>query len=102
MIYITALLYKKEGKETAFHEYENAVLPILKEYNGILIHRIRPTKENYVGKSTEEQPYEIHLISFPSEEDFNGYLKDSKRISFNHLKEESLKMGYIYKGERLK
>ena len=101
MIYLTVLLYIKEGKEDVFQEYENAVLPFLNEYNGILIHRLRPEHENYIGNSTEEQPYEIHLISFSSDDDFKNYLKDSKRISLNHLKDESLKCSYLYKGEKL-
>ena len=101
MIYLTVLLFVKKGKETVFLEYENAVLPILKDYQGLLIHRIRPSHENYIGESSEEKPYEIHLISFPSENHFKSYLKDSKRISFNHLKEESLKLSYLYKGEKL-
>ena len=100
MIYLTVLLYIKTGKENVFQAYENAVLPILKKYDGVLIHCLRPTHENYIGDSTEEQPYEIHLISFPSEINFKGYLQDPKRISFNHLKDESLRCSYIYKGEK--
>lgn len=101
MIYLTVLLFIKTGKESVFEEYENTVLPILKEYNGIIIHRLRPNYENYIGNSTEEQPYEIHLISFPSNNDFKAYLQDSKRLSFNSLKDDSLKYSYIYKGEKL-
>lgn len=101
MIYLTVLLFVKEGKESVFQEYENSVLSILKEYSGVLIHRLKPTHENYIGDSTEEQPYEIHLISFPTDKDFKNYIQDSKRISFNHLKDESLRCSYIYKGEKL-
>ncbi|MDO6801512.1 hypothetical protein Q4595_03520 [Wenyingzhuangia sp. 1_MG-2023] len=101
MIYLTALLFVKQGKETVFQEYENTVLPILKKYKGVLMYRLRPTSENYIGNSTDEQPYEIHLLSFPSDHDFKNYLEDSKRISFNHLKDESIKSSYLYKGEKL-
>ncbi|NJB83091.1 DUF1330 domain-containing protein [Wenyingzhuangia aestuarii] len=101
MIYLTVLLYVKKGKEKVFVEYENAVLPILKEHNGVLIHRLRPLEENYIGTSTEEQPYEIHLISFASDQHFKAYLQDSKRASFDALKNESLRLSYIYKGEKL-
>lgn len=101
MIYLTVLLFVKAGKETVFQEYENAVLSILKEYKGVLIHRLRPTKETYIGHSTEELPYEIHLLSFPSETDFKGYLQDSKRISLNPLKENAIQFSYLYKGEKL-
>lgn len=101
MIYLTVLLYIKEGKETVFQEYENAVLPILDIYKGVLIHRIRPIHQNYIGDSTEEQPYEIHLISFPNDDNFKSYIQDSKRVSFSDLKDESLRCSYIYKGEKL-
>jgi hypothetical protein len=69
MIYITQLIYIKEGSEHIFHQFEDVAIPIISNYNGKLLLRIRPTPENIVHVQTEP-PYEIHLISFATEQDF--------------------------------
>lgn len=100
MIYLTILLFIKEGQEEVFNQYENEMLPLMKGYNGKIIYRIRPEKESYIY-SEEEKPYEIHFVSFESEADFQNYLKDKRRSQFLHLKEESIKSTMLVKGEQL-
>ena len=34
MIYITQLIYIKEGQEKMFHEFEDVAIPIIAKYNG--------------------------------------------------------------------
>ena len=34
MIYLTLMIFIKEGKETIFHEFEDLAIPLLKDYNG--------------------------------------------------------------------
>lgn len=100
MIYITALIFIKEDKEDVFNEYESSVLPILNNYNGKLIYRIRPTKENFIS-SENELPYELHFISFETNEDFKGFINDSKRKSFESLKEDAIKSTFLIQGEKI-
>lgn len=100
MIYLTALMFVKEGKEDVFNEYESHVLPILKDYNGKLIYRIRPKEEDFIN-TEEEKPFEIHFISFNTQEGFSGYINDEKRKSFENLKIDSIKSSFIVKGEKL-
>ncbi|MCV9385531.1 DUF1330 domain-containing protein [Reichenbachiella ulvae] len=100
MIYLTMMIFVKEGKEQIFDEFEAQAIPILKDYQGELIYRIRTKKEDYLVNS-EETPYEIHFISFPSEEDFHRFAKDERRKEFIHLKEESIKYSYLVKGVKL-
>ncbi|MGB1041670.1 MAG: hypothetical protein ACPGVD_12405, partial [Flavobacteriales bacterium] len=75
MIYLTQLIFIKPGKEEQFLEFEKIAIPLLEKYNGRIIYRIRPKKENFVSEE-KETPYEIHFISFESEKDFNEFMKD--------------------------
>lgn len=100
MIYLTMMIFVKKGKEKIFHQFEALALPILKDYFGKLIYRIRPTKETYIS-AEEELPYEIHFISFNSEQDFVNFTKDKRRKEFLHLKKDSIKSIFLVKGTKL-
>lgn len=101
MIYITQLIFVKEGKEATFHKFENFAIPLMGKYNGKMLYRIRPTQESIIS-STKEMPYEVHFISFDSEKDLGEFLKDDSRLSYIHLKNESIRSTLIVKGEELK
>ncbi len=100
MIYITAFLFVKKGKEAVFKTYESLVLPILNTYNGTLIYRMRPTQENFVTFE-DDLPYEVHFISFNSDEDFMSFINDEERKRFNNLKEDSIRSTFITKGKKI-
>ena len=100
MIYITQLIYLKEGQEEAFYEFENVVLPLLWKYNGQLLLRLRPTNSTFVDNSIEP-PFEIHLVAFENEEGLAGYTHDETRKSYLHLKEQSVKSVVLIKGSQV-
>lgn len=89
MLYITLLLFVTAGKEDIFNEYEEKVLPILARYNGTLLYRIRPGKEQHII-AAGEYPYEIHVVSFKTPLDFEQYKMDEERLSYSHLFKESV------------
>jgi uncharacterized protein (DUF1330 family) len=99
-IYITQLIYIKEGQEKVFDEFESKVIPIISKYNGKLILRLRPTPETIIEKNTET-PYELHLVEFESEEDFKHFLQDEERKKILHLKDQSLRTSLLIKGASL-
>jgi uncharacterized protein (DUF1330 family) len=100
MIYITQLIYIKEGKEEIFHAFENIAIPTISKYNGRLTLRIRPD-DNAIIENNIEKPYEIHLVEFDSEEDFENFKKDEERKKFLHLKEKSIKSSILIQGKKL-
>ncbi len=100
MIYITQLIFIKKGKEAVFNEFEALAIPIISDYNGKLIYRLRPTQDNYIT-SEEELPYEIHFVSFDSEQDFVNFSNDERRKSFLHLKNDAIKSSFLVKGVKL-
>ena len=100
MIYITQLIYIIEGQENVFDEFENiAILTILK-YNGQLLLRIRPNENSFIEHHIEK-PYEIHLVEFASEQDFENFKHDEERKKFLHLKEQSIKTTILIQGKKL-
>jgi hypothetical protein len=67
-----------EGVEH-FRAYEDAVLPLLPEFNGCLERRLR----------NQDGTTEMHIISFASDADFQNYRNDSRRTSQAWLLEKS-------------
>ena len=100
MLYITLLIYVCNEKEDVFREFENLALPMLDDYNGKLLLRLRPNETSIVSVEGES-PYEVHFLSFESEQDFNAYIQDPRRKEFLHLKEESIKATLLVKGEKV-
>ena len=100
MIYITQLVFVKNGKEAVFHKFEDFVIPLITKYNGRMMYRVRPAENSFVS-ALEERPYEIHIVSFDSEQDFQNFMRDDSRLNYIHLKDESVKSTVIVKGVKL-
>lgn len=100
MIYITQFIYIIEGQERIFHEFENIAIPIISKYNGQLLIRLRPS-ENEIIECNMESPYEVHIIQFNSDADFERFMKDEERKQFLHLKEKSIRTSILIKGQKL-
>ena len=62
-----------------FRAYEDAVLPLLPEYNGRLERRLR----------NQDGTVEMHIVSFASEADFQNYRNDPRRTAQAWLLEKS-------------
>ncbi len=100
MIYLTQLIYIKEGQENVFHQFEEIAMPAILKYNGSLLLRVRPDN-NAVIETNIEKPYEIHLVEFDTEQDFENFKQDEERKKFLHLKEQSVRASLLIKGIKL-
>ena len=100
MIYITQLIFIKEGKEEKFLEFERHAIPLMEKYNGKIIYRLRPSSDDFIDANIE-LPYEIHFILFDSEQNLAKFMKDDSRLGFIHLKDESVKSMLLVKGEQI-
>lgn len=100
MIFFTQLIYIREGQEEVFHQFEDIAIPAIAKYNGRLLLRIRPKEQSYI-QSAIEAPYEIHLVEFDSESDFENFMKDEERKRFLHLKERSIRSSILIKGQKM-
>lgn len=100
MIYITQLIYIKEGQEEAFFEFEDIAIPTIAKYNGKLLIRIRP-EDNSIIECNIEKPFEVHFVQFESEADFENFKHDDERKKFLHLKEQSIKASILIQGMKI-
>jgi len=94
MIYITQLIYVIKGREDVFHQFEDIAIPTILKYNGRLTLRVRPNK-NSIIESNIEVPYEVHLVEFDTQKDFDNFKEDEERKKFLHLKEDSIKSAIL-------
>lgn len=97
MIYLTQLIYIKPGQEKVFDAFESVALPLIARYRGQLLLRVRPDASAVIDGDANP-PYEIHLVSFPEQSDFEAFGKDPQRASFLHLKEASVDRIVLIKG----
>ena len=100
MLFYTQLIYIHEGKESVFHTFEDRVLPLLGRYNGKLLYRVRPELQNVVATNVDH-PYELHLVSFATREDFIAYANDKERQQYLSLKNESVAKVVLIEGVQL-
>lgn len=100
MIYVTQLIYIVPGEEKTFDEFERVAIPIISKYNGRMLFRVRPTDASFIEYSVDK-PYEIHLVEFDSQQDFDNFKKDEERKKFLHLKEQSIKSSIMIQGTKL-
>jgi len=100
MILITQLIYILKGQETVFDEFEAVAIPLISKYNGRLLLRVRPGEKEYVEYNIE-RPYEIHLVEFESDHDFENFMHDEERKRFLHLKEKAIRTSILIKGTKL-
>ena len=100
MVYVTQLIYLKEGQEKAFLEFENVAIPIISKYNGKLLIRVRPHEDSFIENHIDK-PYEIHLVQFDSEKDLQHFMRDEERKKFLYLKEQSIKSSILIQGIKI-
>jgi len=100
MIYITQLIYIIDGQEDVFHQFEDIAIPIILKYNGRLILRMRPKNDSIIELNIEK-PYEVHLVEFDSQQDFDNFKEDEERKKFLHLKQKSIKSSILIQGIEL-
>jgi uncharacterized protein (DUF1330 family) len=100
MIILTQLIYIIEGQEKVFDEFESIAIPTILKYNGRLLLRVRPSANNFI-ESHIENPYEIHLVEFETQQDFDNFKQDKERNKFLHLKDQSIKASILIQGMKL-
>jgi antibiotic biosynthesis monooxygenase (ABM) superfamily enzyme len=78
--YILVRIWIHRGLETEFEAYESKVSRIMARYGGVIECAIRTSKAPDGGS---DQPFEIHVLRFPSRELYNAYLDDAERRSLS-------------------
>jgi hypothetical protein len=97
MLYLTQLVYVNDGEERTFQAFEDVAIPLISKYRGELLLRIRPNAESIISTGIEV-PYEIHLVRFDSEDDFQRFSDDDERQRALHLKNASVRKSLLVRG----
>ena len=95
---MTQLIYLNEGQEQVFEAFEAVAIPAIRRYNGSLLLRVRPAPESVIAGEMEA-PYEIHLVRFHAESDFEAFKADEERKKFLHLREQSIRSSLLILGK---
>lgn len=90
MIQVIALLYASENGVNGLREFESHAIPILRNHGGTLI------SASYNDAKLASEPDEIHVIQFPSIENFEAYKCDPKIISLASLKTKMIREMHVY------
>lgn len=99
-LYLTVLLYLVPGQEEVFAQYEDLALSLLGEHGGELLYRLRPRATEVVS-SGADQPYEIHLLTFPDEYAFEQFLQNPARLAYAGLRAQAIRQTVIIKGHQV-
>jgi uncharacterized protein (DUF1330 family) len=97
MMFVTQLIYLHPGKESVFDEFESVAIPLIRKHGGELLLRVRPAADNVIERSIDI-PYEIHIVTFPSDEAFAAFAKDEAREGVLHLKDDSVRSSLLVRG----
>jgi antibiotic biosynthesis monooxygenase (ABM) superfamily enzyme len=79
-LYILVRLWIRRGLETEFEAYERKVSRIMVRYGGV-IERVIRTSGASDGRSDE--PFEVHVLRFPSRDLYDAYRDDAERLSLS-------------------
>lgn len=81
-------LFVHPGQETALRQFEQHAAQIMQKYGGRLEHVIHPIA--WEQTVAADCPYEIHLVRFPTLEQFEAYRHDPDLAQLLPLREAAI------------
>ncbi len=80
---LCVLLWASDGHAAELIEYEDQVLGLIPEHGGTVIQRVR-------SAGTGADPFEVHILEFPSEQALDAYMKDDRRQALGSLRDQAI------------
>jgi antibiotic biosynthesis monooxygenase (ABM) superfamily enzyme len=77
-LYILVRLWIHTGLEAEFEAYERKVSRIMARYGGVIERAIRRASDD-----GSDEPFEVHVLKFPSRDLYNAYQNDAARRSLS-------------------
>ena len=90
---LCVLLWSHPGEEAGLSDYEDTVLGLLAEHNGVVVSRVR-------RKDAGDGPLEVHVIEFADQVALDGYLADPRRLASAELRERVVARTEIFEVDR--
>ena len=79
-LYIIVRVWIRRGLEAEFETYERKVSRIMSRYGGAIERAIRVSRASSDGS---DEPFEVHVLKFPSRDRYDAYLGDAERLSLS-------------------
>jgi len=79
-LYIVVRLWVNRGREAEFEAYERKVSRIMARYGGAIERAIRLPR---TSDDVSDQPFEVHVLTFPSRDRYDAYRDDAERRSLD-------------------
>lgn len=86
VLLVLARLFIHPGQEEAFRRFETAAARIMARYGGRIDRVIRPLS----ALPASPLPHEIHLVCFPSQEQFDAYRADAELAALAPLRQRAI------------
>jgi hypothetical protein len=82
-ITLVCMLWSRPGQDDALIAYEDKVLELLGDHEGILLNRLRSDGQD--GRALE-----VQLFEFPSDAELDGYLGDPRRAAMSSERDAAI------------
>jgi len=79
-LYIIIRLWIHRGREAEFESYEHKMSRIMARYGGLIERAIRTSGASDDGS---DEPFEVHLLKFPSRDLYDAFRDDAERRSLS-------------------
>jgi antibiotic biosynthesis monooxygenase (ABM) superfamily enzyme len=79
-LYIIVRLWIHRGLEAEFEAYERKASRIMARYGGVIERAIRTSRASDDGS---DEPFEVHVVKFPSRDLYEAYRDDVERRSLS-------------------
>jgi antibiotic biosynthesis monooxygenase (ABM) superfamily enzyme len=79
-LYILVRIWIHKGLETEFEAYERKVSRIMARYGGVIERAIRTVR---ASDDRSDEPFEVHVLKFPSRDLYDAYRDDAERHSLS-------------------
>jgi antibiotic biosynthesis monooxygenase (ABM) superfamily enzyme len=79
-LYVLVRLWIHRGLESEFEAYERKVSRIMARYGGVIERAIWTSRASDDGSN---EPFEVHVLKFPSRDLYDAYREDAERRSLN-------------------
>lgn len=92
-VLLVASLWIREGRVAEFEAYERKASRIMKRYGGMIERAVRVE-----ARMASDSPFEVHLVSFPSQAMFDAYRADAELNALSDERESAIAKSVVLAG----
>ena len=86
-------MWVREGCVAEFEAYERKASRIMQRYGGAIERSVRVDQP-----TASDRPFEVHLVSFPSQAMFDAYRADAELNALSHEREAAIAKSVVLVG----